>query len=75
MKPVNKNKLKIIVVGSGAAGVGAARWLLDNDANDNNVEVILLESNDRVGGRVCTDDSYGIPIDLGIREFLIKYFL
>ncbi|KAM2227663.1 hypothetical protein ACFXTI_014445 [Malus domestica] len=29
------------------------------------VHVVLLESRDRLGGRVCTDYSFGFPIDLG----------
>jgi phytoene dehydrogenase-like protein len=28
-------------------------------------QVILLESRDRIGGRVHTDYSFGFPVDLG----------
>lgn len=52
---------KIIIVGAGGAGIAAATKLLENGYND----VIILEAQDRIGGRV-----YSIPygtgyIDLG----------
>ncbi|KAM1010604.1 hypothetical protein ACFX13_046787 [Malus domestica] len=50
----------VIVIGGGMAGVSAARAL-----HDASIQVVLLESRDRLGGRVCTDYSFGFPIDLG----------
>ncbi|XP_009376939.2 polyamine oxidase 2 [Pyrus x bretschneideri] len=50
----------VIVIGGGMAGISAARAL-----HDASIQVVLLESRDRVGGRVCTDYSFGFPIDLG----------
>ena len=35
-------------------------WWLDDD-----VDVIVIEARDRLGGRIHTDESLGIPIDLG----------
>lgn len=50
----------VIVIGGGMAGVSAARAL-----HDASFKVVLLESRDRVGGRVHTDYSFGFPVDLG----------
>ncbi|KAM7266193.1 hypothetical protein ACFE04_004090 [Oxalis oulophora] len=50
----------VIVIGSGMSGVAAARAL-----HDASIQVVLLESRDRIGGRVCTDYSFGFPVDLG----------
>ncbi|CAO2814153.1 unnamed protein product [Amaranthus hypochondriacus] len=50
----------VIVIGSGMAGIAAARALYDAS-----IQVTVLESRDRVGGRVCTDYTLGFPIDLG----------
>lgn len=44
----------IIIVGAGMAGIAAARFLINNDAN-NRLEVIVLEGRDRIGGRVFTN--------------------
>ncbi|KAI3465575.1 hypothetical protein Pfo_022238 [Paulownia fortunei] len=50
----------VIVIGAGFAGITAARAL-----HDASFQVILLESRDRIGGRVHTDYSFGFPVDLG----------
>ncbi|MEY4229623.1 MAG: hypothetical protein RLZZ362_472, partial [Actinomycetota bacterium] len=50
----------VIVVGAGIAGLGAARVLADES-----VAVIVVEARDRIGGRIHTDRSLGVPIDLG----------
>ncbi|PRQ52168.1 putative oxidoreductase [Rosa chinensis] len=50
----------VIVIGGGMAGIAAARAL-----QDASFQVVLLESRDRLGGRVHTDYSFGFPIDLG----------
>uniref|UniRef100_A0A1D1ZGQ1 Putative polyamine oxidase 2 n=2 Tax=Anthurium amnicola TaxID=1678845 RepID=A0A1D1ZGQ1_9ARAE len=49
-----------IVIGGGFAGIAAARAL-----NDASFQVVLLESRDRLGGRVYTDYSFGFPVDMG----------
>lgn len=51
---------KVIVIGAGIAGLAAARALVDK-----NINVIILEARNRVGGRIWTDDSLGVPLDLG----------
>ncbi|XAR49589.1 Non-specific polyamine oxidase [Bertholletia excelsa] len=50
----------VIVIGGGFAGLAAARAL-----HDASFQVVLLESRDRIGGRVHTDYSFGFPVDLG----------
>ncbi|KAI3996841.1 hypothetical protein MKX01_021117 [Papaver californicum] len=49
-----------IVIGGGFAGIAASRTL-----HDASFQVVLLESRDRIGGRVCTDYSSGFPVDMG----------
>lgn len=51
----------VLVVGAGIAGLAAARDLVTAERR-----VIVLESRDRVGGRIFTDRTWGgPPIDLG----------
>ncbi|KAK1388721.1 putative polyamine oxidase 2 [Heracleum sosnowskyi] len=50
----------VIIIGGGMAGIAAARAL-----HDASFQVTLLESRDRIGGRVCTNYSFGFPVDLG----------
>ncbi len=51
---------RVIIIGAGIAGIGAARALRDAGH-----EVVILEARDRIGGRIWTDYSLGTPIDLG----------
>jgi monoamine oxidase len=55
-----KKKEKIVVVGAGIAGLAAAFELARAGQ-----EVVVLESRGRVGGRLFTDASLGMPVDLG----------
>jgi monoamine oxidase len=50
----------VAVIGAGAAGIGAARALLEAG-----VDVLVLEASDRAGGRACTQMHEGFPLDLG----------
>ncbi|MGC1497091.1 MAG: NAD(P)/FAD-dependent oxidoreductase [Sulfitobacter sp.] len=51
---------KIIVVGAGIAGLAAAQQLQSQGA-----EVIVLEAEDYIGGRIRTDRSMGAPFEYG----------
>ncbi|XP_060187136.1 polyamine oxidase 2-like [Lycium barbarum] len=50
----------VIVIGGGIAGLAAARAL-----HDASFQVVVLESRDRIGGRIHTEYSCGFPVDLG----------
>ncbi|XVE83649.1 hypothetical protein DITRI_Ditri16bG0103400 [Diplodiscus trichospermus] len=50
----------VIVIGAGMAGIAAAHAL-----HEASFQVMVLESRDRVGGRVHTNYSFGFPVDLG----------
>ncbi|WP_367606975.1 FAD-dependent oxidoreductase [Legionella sp. W05-934-2] len=57
---VTKHCYAVIVIGAGIAGLTAAEKLIDA-----NQDVLLLESRDRIGGRIDTNYSWGEPIELG----------
>lgn len=50
----------VAVVGAGMSGIAAARALTDAGC-----KVIVLEARSRIGGRIHTDRSLGVPIDMG----------
>ncbi|MDZ7875353.1 MAG: FAD-dependent oxidoreductase [Rhizobium sp.] len=52
--------LKVVVVGAGMAGLSAAATLVAAGA-----EVVVLEARDRIGGRIFTDRSLGVPVEQG----------
>jgi monoamine oxidase len=55
-----KSGKSAIVIGAGMAGLAAAQQL-----KQAGVLVTVLEARDRIGGRIWTDRSTGIPVDLG----------
>jgi len=52
--------VNVVVIGAGAAGLAAARHLVDAQ-----IRVVLIEARDRVGGRGWTRNIAGFPLDLG----------
>lgn len=50
----------VAVIGAGTAGLAAAQLLADDG-----YDVTVYEARDRIGGRVRTDRSLGVPLDLG----------
>ena len=59
-------KTDVVIIGAGAAGLAAARVLHEHE-----LDVVVLEARDRVGGRVFTHRDRGtpVPIELGA-EFI-----
>jgi len=59
-------KEKIIVIGGGVAGLMATKELTEKG-----IEVILLEANERLGGRINTllDVQFDVPVEAGA-EFI-----
>ncbi len=58
---VTSAEYDVVVVGAGAAGLAAARSLIEKGKN-----VMLVEASQRIGGRAHTDLSiFGVPYDIG----------
>ena len=51
---------EIAVIGAGIAGLAAAKQLTDAG-----YDVVVLEGRDRIGGRLHTDESLGVSVELG----------
>lgn len=51
---------EVIVIGAGMSGLAAARTLVDAG-----VRVLVLEASNRIGGRIRTDRSLGLPVEVG----------
>lgn len=59
MLQINTNK-KILIIGAGIAGLAAAKYF-----KERGVEVVLIEAQEKVGGRLRTDRSVGVAFDEG----------
>ncbi|MEO1748071.1 MAG: FAD-dependent oxidoreductase [Pseudomonadota bacterium] len=51
---------RVGIIGAGISGLAAAKHL-----SDEGKEVTVVEARDRIGGRIWTDFSLGLPLDLG----------
>ncbi|XP_057671039.1 uncharacterized protein LOC130902772 isoform X1 [Diorhabda carinulata] len=56
-----KKENKVIIIGAGSSGIAALSKLLENDIND----VLVLEAESRIGGRINTVNLDGTIIELG----------
>lgn len=63
-----ESSLDCIIIGGGLAGLACARTLHAAARH-----VLVLESSDRVGGRVATDDVDGFRVDRGFQVYLDAY--
>jgi len=59
-------RARIVVVGGGVAGLAAARALAAR------FEVVVLETQDRVGGKLVTAEFRGRPLDVGPDNFITR---
>lgn len=59
--PIIKDRYDVIIIGAGFAGLIAARDL----SQKHNVDVLLLEARDRIGGRTWTAKVLGEEIEMG----------
>jgi monoamine oxidase len=65
VKKKDKRMFDTIIIGAGAAGLAAARML-----HDAGKQVLILEAQNRIGGRIFTDNSFAdVPVELGA-EFI-----
>jgi len=55
-----RSTAKVIVIGAGIAGLAAAQLL-----KSQGIDALVLEGRDRIGGRIWTDRSLGVPMDMG----------
>lgn len=65
---MKSSEINVVVIGAGLAGITAARVLQAGGAN-----VTVLESSDRVGGRMATDLVDGYRCDRGFQVINPKY--
>lgn len=56
----DEEKVAVAIIGAGAAGLAA--WC---DLKSAGINAVLLEARDRIGGRVFTDRSIYLPVELG----------
>jgi monoamine oxidase len=59
-QPRAQQRYDVIIVGAGMAGVTAARTLTESGRR-----VLVLEAQNRIGGRGLTDETFGVPLDDG----------
>jgi oxygen-dependent protoporphyrinogen oxidase len=57
------------VVGGGIAGLAAAHRLRELGPE---LEIVLLERADRLGGKICTQPFVGVPVETGAETFLMR---
>src|SRR5438105_9449492 len=55
------SEVDVAVIGAGAAGIAAARRLVEAG----NFSMVVLEARERPGGRAWTVEKDGLPLDLG----------
>ena len=51
---------KVIIIGAGAAGIASSKVL-----SDKNIPHLILESRERIGGRIASKQLNGVEVDLG----------
>ncbi|MCR6493210.1 protoporphyrinogen oxidase [Cellulomonas sp. P24] len=64
------NHQRVVIVGGGVSGLATA-YLLARDGGPD-VEVVLVEAADRLGGKILTQDVAGHPVDMGPDALLVR---
>ena len=64
-----KTNAKVLILGAGVAGLQAANTLKEKGVDD----IILIEAEDHVGGRLVTGSAAGMPTDSAFWETDTKY--
>ena len=59
---------QVAVVGGGISGLATAYWL----AAEHGIDVVVLEADARLGGKVSTRSVAGLPVDTGPDAFLSR---
>ena len=67
-RPSGRTHARVVIVGGGAAGLAAA-WTLKKRG----LEPVLLEANDRAGGRLAGETTDGFLVDAGADFFCSSY--
>ncbi|MEE1885452.1 FAD-dependent oxidoreductase [Pedobacter flavus] len=65
---MQKNKLDVIIIGAGLAGLAAAKILKEVGKR-----ILIIESSDGIGGRVRTDSKDGYLLDRGFQVLFTAY--
>ena len=65
---MSKNSIKVHIIGGGVSGLVAA-YVLENHG----LSPVIIDANDRVGGRVKTDIVKGFQLDRGFQVLLSSY--
>ena len=65
---MNKPDKKVIIVGAGLAGLSCARRLLEDD-----IPFLILEADQRIGGRLKTDNIDGFTLNHGFQVLQTAY--
>ncbi|NEB75221.1 FAD-dependent oxidoreductase, partial [Streptomyces sp. SID14478] len=63
---------EVLVIGGGIAGLAAAHRLLSGSSADDPVHVTVLESSDRLGGKLRAGEIAGARVDLGAESMLAR---
>lgn len=65
---MNKNSIKVHIIGGGISGLVAAQVL-----ENHGLSPVIIDANDRVGGRLKTDVVKGFQLDRGFQVLLSSY--
>ena len=70
--PLSSPTPHVVVVGAGISGLAAAHALVASREPGTPLEVTVLETSDRPGGKLLTVDLDGMPIEAGADSFVVR---